>query len=57
MVATMSLASCSVQQFTIFALKKMEYQFFLPNTKAPYMAITDNGYIVDYKTNEFIPLE
>lgn len=60
-IAVMTDGILTVNQAKIvykeFALKYMEYQFYLPNTKSPYMAITDNGYIVDYKTNEFIPLE
>lgn len=39
-----------------FAVKNKEYQFFVPNSKSPYIGVTDNGYIVNYATNEFIPL-
>ena len=39
-----------------FAIKNKECQFYLPNTKSPYIGVTDNGYIVNYATNEFIPL-
>ena len=39
-----------------FAAKNKEYQFFVPNSKSPYIGVTDNGYIVNYATNEFIPL-
>lgn len=34
-----------------------ELQFFLPNTTQPYFGATDNGYLVDYSTNEFIKIE
>lgn len=40
-----------------FAGKGKECQFFLPNMKSPYMGVTENGYLVNYSTNEFIPLE
>lgn len=60
-VAVMTDDTLTIEQakfvYEEFALKNMECQFFLPKTKAPYMGITNNGYIVDYKTNEFIPLE
>lgn len=39
-----------------FGIKRIEYQFYLPNAKQPYIGVTDNGYIIDYSTNEFIPL-
>lgn len=40
-----------------FGMTDKECQFFLPNTKSPYMGVTENGYIIDYNTNEFIPLK
>lgn len=58
--AVMTDAVLTVDQVKIalreFAIKNKEYQFFLPNTKSPYIGVTDNGYIVNYATNEFIPL-
>lgn len=43
--------------FKEFDMKGKECQLFLPNTKSPYMGITDNGYLVNYSTNEFIQLK
>ena len=34
-----------------------ELQFFLPNTTQPYFGATDNGYLIDYSTNDFIKIE
>lgn len=60
-VAVMTEAVLNVEQIKRalkeFVISNIEYQFFLPNTKTPYMAVTDNGYIIDYATNEFIPLK
>lgn len=59
--AVMTDSTLSVEQakkaFEEFAIKGKECQFFLPNTKTPYMGITENGYIINYSTNEFIPLK
>ena len=58
--AVMTDAVLSVDQvkraFEEFGMKGKECQFYLPNTKSPYMGITENGYLVDYSSNEFIPL-
>ena len=40
-----------------FNIKGKELQFFLPNTKDSYFGVTDNGFIINYETNEFIPLK
>ena len=59
--AVMTDAVLSVDQvkraFEEFGMKGKECQFYLPNTKSPYMGITENGYLVDYSSNEFIPLK
>lgn len=39
-----------------FNIQGKVLQFFLPNTKDSYAGVTDNGYIVNYETNEFISL-
>lgn len=40
-----------------FNIKGKELQFFLPNTKDSYFGVTNNGFIINYETNEFIPLK
>lgn len=59
--AVMTDSALTIEQvkkaFEEFAIKGKECQFFLPNTKSPYIGITENGYIINYATNEFIPLK
>lgn len=37
-----------------FKLKNKPIQLYLPNNNKAYAGITDNGYIINYKTKEFI---